>query len=150
MRKTKILATLGPAANTADAIRGLIDGGANAFRLNFSHGDHDEHRARFEIARSCSEEMGRHIPLVQDLQGPKIRVDLEGRGPLALEEDGRVFLTTEPANDEPDTVRVAYPPLCRDVKAGEPILLDDGKIVLEAEKLVPPKVRCRILAARRR
>ncbi|MFC1453141.1 pyruvate kinase [Verrucomicrobiota bacterium] len=144
MRKAKILATLGPASASPEVVSRLIECGADAFRFNFSHDTHVEHRARLGVARSCAERSGRHIPMVQDLQGAKIRVDLADRGPVLLSDEDEVFLSAEPDVGLPDTIRVRYPPLCEDVKPGEPILFDDGKIVLEAEAVLPPKIRCRV------
>ena len=75
-RQTKIVATLGPASSTRETIRALFDAGADVFRLNFSHGKHDDHRARLALIRAIERETGRPIPVLADLQGPKLRVGL--------------------------------------------------------------------------
>ena len=144
MQKAKILATLGPASGTPATMRRLIDAGADAFRFNFSHGTHEEHRRLFAAARVCAREAGRHIPLVQDLQGPKIRVDLAGGTPVELAEGDAVFLVGDPEAADAKCIRVAYPSLCEDLRTGEPVLLDDGKIVLEVVEVTGDRVQCKV------
>ncbi len=83
-RRTKIVATIGPATESPERIRDLVVAGATTFRLNFSHGDHSEHAKRISTIRQVSEELGMHIGILQDLQGPKIRLGRFNKGPITL------------------------------------------------------------------
>jgi len=130
-RRTKIVATLGPASSSPERIRELMQAGVDVFRVNFSHGTADVHRTNVQRVREAADELGRTVGVLQDLQGPKIRV-----GKFA---DKRVTLTAgEPFaltcdDDSPgDATRVGvtYKGLCRDVKPGDTLLLDDGRLAL--------------------
>ncbi|MEE4357117.1 MAG: pyruvate kinase [Desulfococcaceae bacterium] len=143
MRKAKILATLGPSSSSKEMMIRLIENGANAFRFNFSHGTYEQHRELYRTARKATREKGWQAPLIQDLQGPKIRVSLPG--PVRLEDGDTVFLTADEAEAGNSTVFVSYPPLCEDVGAEEPVLLNDGKIVLRVTDKDSKKVKCRVL-----
>ncbi|MGE0087465.1 MAG: pyruvate kinase [Desulfococcaceae bacterium] len=144
MRKAKILATLGPSSASKEMIIRMIENGANAFRFNFSHGSYEEHRELYRIARKAAREKSWQAPLIQDLQGPKIRVRLPD-GPVKLKDGDPVFLTPYESEACADTIFVSYPPLCKDVKPDEPVLLNDGKIVLRVLDADSKKVRCRVL-----
>ena len=95
--RAKIVATLGPASSSPEMIRALVDAGADVFRLNFSHGSHDEHRARYDIIRTIEQEIGRPIGVLADLQGPKLRVGRLASGPLLLAAGERVRFDLDPA-----------------------------------------------------
>jgi pyruvate kinase len=145
MRKAKILATLGPVSSSEEVMRRLVESGANAFRFNFSHGTYEDHRKLYQRARNVAREMGWHISLIQDLQGPKIRVKLSSPGDtIQLDEGMDLYLTSDESLAGSDAIFVGYPPLCDDVRPGEPILLDDGKIALEVLTVEPSRVKCRV------
>ena len=130
-RRTKIVATLGPASSSADSIIGLMKAGVNVFRLNFSHGTRDMHKSNIDLIREESGRLGRPVGVLQDLQGPKIRVATFEEGKVALE-PGQAFSLTcgddSPGNAE--RVGVTYKDLYRDVKMGDVLLLDDGRLSL--------------------
>jgi pyruvate kinase len=131
LRKTKIVATLGPASRSESQLEALITAGANIMRLNFSHSTHEEHAETFERVRRVAQRMGEPIGILQDLQGPKIRTGwLVGHQPLELQDHERLTITTREVAGEGDTVSTTYQNLLKDVKAGDSILIDDGNIEL--------------------
>lgn len=132
-RRTKIVATLGPATNTQTAIEKLIQAGASVFRLNFSHGSADDHRERAAMVRAAAEKLGAHVAILGDLQGPKIRVSTFKNGSVLLEEGQTYVLDAQLAKGEGDETQVGidYKELPQDVKAGDLLLLDDGRIQLK-------------------
>jgi pyruvate kinase len=131
MRRTKIVATLGPATSTPERIAGLIGAGMNIARLNFSHGSHADHSARIAMVRRAAQEAGKHIAILQDLQGPKIRTgSLEGGRPVELVAGQKFMITTEPVIGTSDRVSTTYAALPGDVRSRDRILLSDGLIEL--------------------
>ncbi|MEJ5343816.1 MAG: pyruvate kinase [Chloroflexus sp.] len=131
MRRTKIVATLGPATSTPERIAGLIRAGMNVARLNFSHGTHAEHAARIAMVRRAAAEAGRHVAILQDLQGPKIRTGpLENGQPVELVAGQRFVITTEPIIGDANRVSTTYRALPLDVRPRDRILLSDGLIEL--------------------
>ncbi len=131
MRRTKIVATLGPATSTPERIAGLIRAGMNVARLNFSHGTHAEHAARIAMVRRAAAEAGRHVAILQDLQGPKIRTGpLENGQPVELVAGQRFVITTEPIVGNANRVSTTYRALPVDVRPRDRILLSDGLIEL--------------------
>ena len=129
-RQTKVVATLGPASSTIEVIRDLVAAGADVFRLNFSHGAHDEHRARFDMLRQVEAETGRPIAVMADLQGPKLRISTFTDGSIELVE-GQTFrldLSKEPG----DSTRVGlpHPEIFAALQPNTDILLDDGRVRL--------------------
>jgi pyruvate kinase len=131
MRRTKIVATLGPATNTPERISGLINAGMNVARMNFSHGTHADHAARIDMVRRAAQEAGKHIAILQDLQGPKIRTgSLEGGQPVELVAGQCFYITTEPVIGNAERVSTTYRELPGDVRARDRILLSDGLIEL--------------------
>ncbi|MBT8401034.1 MAG: pyruvate kinase [Rhodothermia bacterium] len=131
-RRTKIVCTLGPASSDRETIRSLIDAGMDVARLNFSHGTHGEHLERIDNVRQAAAAVGKVIPILQDLQGPKIRIgDIAGGGVL-LHKGEEVRLTSSDIGEgDGSRVFVSYPTLEQDVEAGGRILIDDGLIELE-------------------
>ncbi len=127
--KTKIVATVGPACASREMLGKLIKAGVDVFRLNFSHGAYADHLSIIEHVRSLNEEFGTHIALLGDLQGPKIRIG-SFAGKEAMMPDGHelVFTTHESACTA-DSLYITYPEFARDVKAGEDLLIDDGKLL---------------------
>jgi pyruvate kinase len=133
-RKTKIVATVGPASDSEAALRGLIDAGADVLRLNFSHGTRQEKAAQIESIRRISAESGRHVAILQDLQGPKIRVGSLPEGAVELRDGGVVYLQGG-AGDAEDVIPVSYPALTSDLKSGDPVFLDDGSMELRVREV---------------
>jgi pyruvate kinase len=130
-RRTKIVATLGPASNSPEMVRKLIDAGVNVFRLNFSHGKQAEHAECIRRVRAAATEAGLFVAILQDLQGPKIRVGaMTDRKPILLEAGKRLRIVTEPVIGTPECISTTYEPLPDDVRIGDMILLDDGRLQL--------------------
>ena len=132
MRRTKIVATLGPATSTADSIEALIKAGVNVVRLNFSHGTAEEHIARAELVREMARKVGRIVGILGDLQGPKLRISRFIEGKVFLESGAPFILDAALASDAGTVERVGlgYKQLVNDVHAGDELWLDDGRIVL--------------------
>ena len=145
-RRTKIVATLGPATDDAAVIEQLILAGTDAFRINFSHGTAADQSARVARVRQVAEKVGRHIGIMGDLQGPKIRIESFKSGPVMLVE-GREFLldvAMDPNGGDEHAVGCAYRSLPKDVGAGDTLLLDDGLIVLEVERVDGTRIHTRV------
>ena len=130
-KRTKIVATIGPASNNKQTIKQLIEAGANILRLNFSHGSHDDHRKVKEIIREIGKENNYHAGILQDLQGPKIRVGLMKDGGVEITDGQELIITTEEIEGDNKRVSTVYTEIVNDVKAGDTILIDDGNIELE-------------------
>ncbi len=146
MRRTKIVATLGPATDSEEALRGLIRGGVDVMRLNFSHGSAAEHQARLERVRRLAAEEGRAVAILQDLQGPKIRTGrLVGGGPVQLVEGALLTLTNKPLEGTAERVSTSYPALAEDVKPGDRILVDDGLLELRVAAVAGGEVRTEVV-----
>ena len=132
--KTNILATLGPSSATKEVISKLIDAGADAFRFNFSHGTHDEHKERYNIVRKLAKEKGRRITLIADMQGPKLRVGEFKEGKILLKEGQKFLLDMDKELGDEKRVTLPHPEIFAAVKNGEELLLNDGNIRLKIEK----------------
>jgi pyruvate kinase len=144
MERVKIIATLGPASSDAATIRNLIEAGMDVARLNFSHGDQALHRRVYEAVREEASRCGSPVAVLADLCGPKIRVgEVEG-GAIALIAGREITLTTSPELGNTDRVFSTYEALADDVKPGDPILLDDGKLRLAVVAIEAGEVRCRV------
>ena len=110
-RKAKILATLGPASSDIAVIRQLFDAGADVFRLNFSHGTHDDHRARYDAVRQVEAETGRPIAILADLQGPKLRIGTFAVGKVAVRTGDTFVLDSDPTPGDATRVYLPHPEL---------------------------------------
>lgn len=132
--KTKIVATVGPASNNKDMLRALIKEGVDVFRLNFSHGAHEDHAKVVAFVRELNEEMGTHVCLLQDLQGPKIRVQ-DMQPDVVLERGQEFIITTRQMVGNREMASTSYQALPKDVKVGDSILIDDGKIELKVTEV---------------
>jgi pyruvate kinase len=132
--KTKIVATVGPASNSKDMLRALIREGVDVFRLNFSHGTHDDHLKVINAVRELNTELGTSVSLLQDLQGPKIRVQ-EVQQDTVVERGDDLVITTHQLLGNKNIVSTSYTFLPRDVKYGDMILIDDGKIELKVKEV---------------
>ena len=143
--RAKIVATLGPASSTAEIIRALVDAGADVFRLNFSHGSHDEHRARYDVIRRVEQDTGRPIGILADLQGPKLRVGRLADGPMKLAVGDRVRFDLDATPGGPDRVPLPHPEVFAALAPGVQLLIDDGKVRLEVESAGPDRATARVL-----
>lgn len=146
-RRTKIVATLGPASSSAECIRDLLQAGVNVCRLNFSHGTPEEQLARAKVVRDCAEKMNLEVGLLADLQGPKIRIARFSQGQVTLSKGDSFALdaTYDQAQGSQQIVGVNHPLLSQQVAVGNVLLLDDGKIQLEIERIDGQRVHCRVL-----
>ncbi|MCI0750859.1 MAG: pyruvate kinase, partial [Flammeovirgaceae bacterium] len=141
--KTKIVATVGPSSNTKEMLRALAKEGVDVFRLNFSHGTHDDHQKVVNYVREINEEMGTHIALLQDLQGPKIRVNEVEEG-VQLVRGQEIVITTRQLKGNAEIVSTSYEGLPTDVKIGDMVLIDDGKIELKVKEVRDIDVVCEV------
>ena len=133
--RTKIIATLGPASRNEGVVRALIEAGTNAFRLNFSFGLTEEHERAVALVRRLSREAGRHVAVIQDLQGPKIRIARMESGLVAVNAGEQVQLVAEDSQDRPGVIPVKYPDLPSVVSFGDRILIGDGEVELAVESV---------------
>jgi pyruvate kinase len=138
MRRTKIVATIGPATESPEMLRRLIAAGATTFRLNFSHGDHEDHAARIATIRQVAHELGVHIGILQDLQGPKIRLGRFDGGPITLASGDPFTLTSREVACNQSIATVTYGRLAEEVTSGSRILLDDGRVEMVVEQVDLP------------
>jgi pyruvate kinase len=132
--KTKIVATVGPASNSKETLRALINEGVDVFRLNFSHGSHEDHLKVIHFVRELNKEMGTKVSLLQDLQGPKIRVN-EMQPNIVIERGQELTITTQELLGNNQIASTSYKTLPNDVKVGDMILVDDGKIELRVKEV---------------
>ena len=144
-RRTKIIATLGPASNSKKTIERLIDEGANIFRLNMSHGTHDEHRLMVGRIRMIAKRKNRHIAILMDLCGPKIRVGLFENESIEIKAGEDVIVSCSVQTGRQGLIPSQYKKLYKDVKAGERILLDDGKLELKVKSIKDKEVICEVI-----
>ena len=133
-KKTKIVATLGPACSTKEVIKDMIDAGVNVFRINFSHADYADVKERIDIIRELNEEFGYTTGILADLQGPKLRVGVMKEDVVVQKGDVITFTTAEDIPGTKERVYMNYKEFPRDVNPGEKILLDDGKLIFQVTK----------------
>ncbi len=147
-RQTKIIATIGPSTSSEEVIRGLIHAGVDLVRLNFSHADSETHKKRAELVRKISEELHYHIGIVGDLQGPKIRIGKFENSKIDLKNGEKFAIDSnyslEEGNEE--IVGTSYTDLTNDIKTGDTLLLDDGRIELLVEKVKDSQVCTKIIS----
>ncbi len=132
-RRTKIVATIGPATNQPETLRALIEAGATTLRLNFSHGTHEDHQRNIRLIRQASFELNQPVGILQDLQGPKIRLGRFGTGPIVLKKGDPFILTSRSLVGDQRISSVTYQALAEEVPEGSTILLDDGKVEMRVE-----------------
>ncbi len=145
MRKTKIVCTLGPATNTKEMIARLVKAGMNVVRLNFSHGTHEDHRKMIHSIRKVSAQLNESIPILQDLQGPKLRVGKIKNGFIHLKKGHHITITTDNILGDEKIMSTTYKHLPQDVQPGDTILLDDGLIQLKVKDKKSNQIVCQIL-----
>ena len=145
-KKTKIVATVGPACNTKEKLWELVKAGANIFRLNFSHGSHEQHLQVIKYIRELNEEHKHaHISILQDLQGPKIRTNEVENNGVELKEGSEIIITKEYCIGTKEKISTSYQSLTSDVKPGDAILIDDGKIELRVISAKNGEVKAEII-----
>lgn len=145
IRKTKIIATVGPASNNEKIMSGMIKAGVNLARLNFSHGDYKMHEETLRVIRSSSKKVGIPVSVIQDLAGPKIRTG-EHVGVIFLKKGSTVILTTKACKGDAGKLHINYKNLPKEVKKGNFILLDDGKKKLEVLSVSGSEIKCKVIA----
>lgn len=143
-RKVRIIATLGPASSNADMIGRLFRAGADAFRLNMSHGTHEVHAANIATIRALEREFHRPTTILADLQGPKLRVGTFARGPVVLETGATFVLDRDTAPGDINRVNLPHPEIFEALVQGSRLLLDDGKLVLRVEAVTPERIETRV------
>jgi pyruvate kinase len=149
MKKTKIIATIGPTSSTPDVIKKLIQNGVNVFRLNFSHGDHALHAEAIRIIREQAKRLGTPAAILADLQGPKIRTRVcAGNGPVTVRKGAHVIVTSKKLLCTSQSISVDYPDLEREVKPGQLIMVNDGAIGLRVDTVdrVHWNAKCTVLS----
>lgn len=145
-KKTKIVATLGPACSSKEVIKNMIDAGVNVFRINFSHADYEDVKERIDIIRGLNDEYGYTTAILADLQGPKLRVGVMKEDVVVNKGDIITFQTAEDIPGTADRVYMNYKEFPKDVNPGEKILLDDGKLMFEAlETNGSTEVVCKVI-----
>ena len=144
-RKAKILATLGPASSDAETIRALHEAGADVFRLNFSHGSHADHAERYRIIRELEQETGRPIGILQDLQGPKLRIGRFAEGEIYLKRGDAFRFDLSKAKGDQSRVSLPHPEIFAAIEVGAHILLDDGKLRVEVVRRDDESADCKVI-----
>ncbi|SEL72450.1 pyruvate kinase [Streptacidiphilus jiangxiensis] len=145
MRRAKIVCTLGPASDSFEQIKALVDAGMDVARFNLSHGGYAEHEDRYRRVRKAADETGRSVGILVDLQGPKIRLDTFAEGPVLLERGDSFTITTADVEGDRNRCGTTYKGLCHDVTPGERILVDDGRVSLEVTSVEGQEVHCTVV-----
>lgn len=148
-RKTKIVATLGPASSTPEMVRALFETGADIFRMNFSHGTHEDHKKRLDIIRALEKETDRPIGVFADLQGPKLRLGTFRDGFIDIEKGMRLTLDSDPTPGNAQRVYLPHPEILEVLVEGADVLLDDGKVHLHVVKKGKDFVETEVIAGKR-
>jgi pyruvate kinase len=143
-RHTKIVATLGPSSNSPEVLESLLRAGVNVVRMNFSHGTPEDHMNRAKMVREAAERVGQPVGILGDLQGPKIRVGKFENGKITLETGAGFILDAKCELGNQERVGLDYKDLPRDVTSGSVLLLDDGRIVLDVERVKGPEIFCTV------
>lgn len=146
LRRTKIVATLGPATDDEAVLTRMIENGLNVVRMNFSHGSHKEHIARVETVRRISQQSGKAVGILVDLQGPKIRIAkfLDGGVDVKIGQKFTIDCGLDEDSGNDSIVGVTYKTLYREVKSGNELLLDDGAVVLVVKNIEDKKIHCEV------
>ena len=148
MRRAKIVCTLGPAVGSYESIKALVEAGMDVARLNFSHGSHDDHAQNYRWVRQASDETGRGVGILADLQGPKIRLGTFADGPVVWATGETVTITTDAVDGSHDLVSTTYDGLAGDVSVGDRLLVDDGRVGLRVVDVDGPDVRLTVKIGR--
>ena len=145
MRRAKIVCTLGPATNTYEKIEALVRAGMDVARLNLSHGTHEDHEEVYRQVRQAGDTTGHAVAVLADLQGPKIRTGVFGDGPINLNPGQEFTITTRDVLGDDVVVGTTYDGLAGDVKVGDDLLIDDGKVLLRAREVTATEVTCEVV-----
>jgi len=144
-RRAKIVCTIGPATATPERIRGLVEAGMDVARLNFSHGTHAEHERVYHMVRDAADATGRAVGILADLQGPKIRLGKFANGPVEWRTGDHVVITSEDVPGTAERVSCTYKKLPAEVRTGDRLLVDDGRIALEVIGVTGPDILCLVV-----
>ena len=144
-KRTKIIATIGPSSSSPAIIAKLIRAGMDAARLNFSHGDWSDHTKRIRVIRQEAEKAGKQIAIIQDLQGPKLRVGVMQNDAVTLRRGDAVTVTTKKVTGTNCLISVTYPRLTKDLKTGATMLLDDGSLELKVVRKSSTGLTCKVV-----
>ncbi|HEX5595567.1 MAG TPA: pyruvate kinase [Micromonosporaceae bacterium] len=144
-RRAKIVCTLGPATSSAERIRGLVEAGMDVARLNFSHGSHADHEKVYRLVRQAAEASGRAVAVLADLQGPKIRLGRFADGPHEWRTGDPVVITSDEIEGSRERVSCTYRKLPQEVKPGDRLLIDDGRVVVEVTAVTGNDIRCLVI-----
>ena len=144
MKKTKMVCTLGPASDSKEILTKMIQGGLNVARLNFSHGSHEEHAGRIQRIKEVRKELNIPVALMLDTKGPEIRTGVLKDGKVTLETGKKIVLTSEQIEGDADRVSVSYEGLPDDLSVGNKILIDDGLIELNVDRIDGTEIYCSI------
>src|SRR5919202_2343554 len=144
-RRAKIVCTLGPATGTPEQVTALVESGMDVARLNFSHGKHADHEKSYRMVREASDKVGRAVAVLADLQGPKIRLGTFAEGPVVWRTGSRVCITVEEVVGTAERVSTTYKGLANDVRVGDRLLVDDGKLALSVVEVEGPDVWCLVV-----
>ncbi len=145
MKKTKIVCTLGPASETKEVISAMADAGMNVARINFSHGTHEEHAKKIEIIREVRREKNIPLPILLDTKGPEFRIRSFKNGKIFLKEGDTFTFTADEIEGDETRVSVSYKKICKAMEPGDKILLNNGLMVFEVEKVQSPDVICKVV-----
>ncbi|MGY1618468.1 pyruvate kinase [Geodermatophilus sp. SYSU D00691] len=144
-RRAKIVCTLGPATSSLEQVTALVEAGMDVARLNFSHGSHADHQAAYTVVRQASDHTGHAVAVLADLQGPKIRLGTFAEGRAVWETGSRVCITVEDVEGTAQRVSTTYKGLASDVRVGDRLLVDDGKLALSVVDVDGPDVWCLVV-----
>lgn len=145
MRKTKIVCTIGPASSSPDVLEKIIKAGMNVARLNFSHGDYEEHRARIELIRKVSAKLGKNVGILQDLSGPKIRIGNIAGGSVEVRPGQTFTFTTHEVEGDTARVTLPYPELIPQIKRGQMIYVDDAKLQFKVTQITDADIVTKVV-----
>ncbi|MGS2590505.1 pyruvate kinase [Streptomyces hebeiensis] len=145
MRRSKIVCTLGPAVDSYEQLKSLIEAGMNVARLNMSHGSHPEHEDRYRRVREAAQDTGRAVGVLVDLQGPKIRLETFAEGPVELVRGDEFTITTEDVAGDKSICGTTYKGLPGDVSKGDQVLINDGNVELRVVEVEGPRVRTMVI-----
>ncbi len=148
-RKTKIVATLGPASSTPAMIKSLFEAGVDVFRFNFSHGTHEDHQKRLTMVREIEKKTGRPIGVFADLQGPKLRLGTFKNGTIDIQKGMHITLDSDPAPGDEKRVYLPHPEIIEVLQIGSDVLLDDGKVHLRVVKKNEDSVETEVIAGKK-
>jgi pyruvate kinase len=144
-KRTKIIATIGPASSSPGVIARLIKAGMDAARLNFSHGERKDHTSRIRLIRQASERAGKPIAIIQDLQGPKLRVGVMQNDGVTLKRGELVTITTKKVVGTGSRISITYPRLTKDLQSGDTVLFDDGKLEARVVRRSGSDLQCKVI-----